>query len=127
VIKGEKIMKVFGRDPLAWTTAIAALVQFLCAFVFHVSVEQEGVIAAVALAVFGVIGAVALHDGTWAAALMSLVKAGIAVGLAFGLHWAPEQQATVMFAVQAFLTLIVREQVTAPVNAAGQTIGARAL
>jgi hypothetical protein len=120
-------MKVFGRDPLAWTTAIAALVQFLCAFVFHVSTEQEGVIAALALAVFGIIGAVALHDGTWAAALIAMVKAGIAVGLAFGLHWAPEQQATIMFAVQAVLTLIVRNQVIAPVNAAGERLPARAL
>lgn len=120
-------MKIFGRDPLAWTTAIAALVQFLCAFVLHVSAEQEGVIAGVALAVFGVIGAIALHDGTWAAALMALVKAGIAVGLAFGLHWAPEQQATIMFAVQAVLTLLVRTQVTAPVNAMGQNVGSRAL
>jgi membrane associated rhomboid family serine protease len=120
-------MKVFGRDPLAWTTAIAALVQFLSAFVFHASVEQEGVIAAVSLAVFGVIGAIALHDGTWAAAVIALVKAGIALGLAYGLAWAPEQQATVMFAVQAVLTLIVRNQVTAPVNVNGENIGSRAL
>lgn len=119
--------KVFGRDPLAWTTAISALVAFLCAFVFHVTVDQQGVISAVALAVFGVIGAVALHDGTWAAALISLVKAGIALGLAFGLHWAPEQQATVLFAVQAVLHLLLREQVTAPVDAAGRNIGSRAL
>jgi hypothetical protein len=120
-------MRVFGRDPLAWTTAIAALVQFLSAFVFHASVEQEGVIAAVSLAVFGLIGAVALHDGTWAAAVVTLIKAGIALGLAYGLAWAPEQQATVMFAVQAVLHLLVREQVTAPVDAAGDTIGSRAL
>lgn len=120
-------MKIFGRDPLIWTTAIAALVQLLCAFVLHVSADQEGVIAAVALAVFGVIGAIALHDGTWAAALIALFKAAIALGLAFGLHWAPEQQATIMFAVQAVLTLIVRNQVTAPVTATGDNIGSRAL
>jgi len=120
-------MKIFGRDPLAWTTAISALVQFLCAFIFHVSTEQEGVIAAVALAVFGLIGAATLHDGTWAAALISLVKAGIALGLAFGLAWAPEQQATVMFAVQAVLTLIVRNQVVAPITASGQRLPSRAL
>lgn len=119
--------KIFGRDPVVWTTAIAALVQFLSAFVFHASVLQEGVIAAVALAVFGVIGAVALHDGTWAAALIALAKAGIALGLAYGLAWAPEQQATVMFAVQALLALFVRGQVTAPINSAGQDVGSRAL
>lgn len=119
--------KVFGRDPLWWTTAIAAAVQFVCAFLIHVTPEQQGVIGALAIAVFGVVGAIALHDGTWAAALMALVKAGIAAGLAFGLHWAPEQQATIMFAVQSLLTLILREQVTAPVDAAGRQLGARAL
>lgn len=119
--------KVFGRDPIVWTTAIAAAVQFVCAFLIHVTPEQEGVIAGVALAVFGLIGAAALHDGTWAAALIALVKAGIAVGLAFGLHWAPEQQATIMFAVQAVLALVVRNQVVAPVTAAGQRLPARAL
>lgn len=120
-------MKVFGRDPLAWTAAIAALIQFVSAFVIHVSIEQQGVIAAVAVAVFGFIGAAKLHDGTWAAAAVTLVKAGIALGLAFGLHWDPEQQSTILLAVQAFLTLFVREQVTAPIDAAGRNIGARAL
>lgn len=120
-------MKIFGRDPLAWTAAIAAAVQFISAFLIPVSIEQQGVIAAVAIAIFGFIGAAKLHDGTWAAAAVVTVKALIALGIAFGLHWAPEQQATIMVAVQAVLTLLVREQVTAPVNAAGQDIGSRAL
>lgn len=120
-------MKVFGRDPLAWTAALAALVQFISAFVIHVSIEQQGVIAAVAVAVFGFIGAAKLHDGTWAAAAVTVVKALIALGLAFGLHWGPEQQSTILLVVQAVLTLFVREQVTAPVTSSGQDIGARAL
>lgn len=119
--------KVFGRDPLAWTAAIAAVVQFVSAFFIPVSVEQQGTIAGVAIALFGFIGAAKLHDGTWAAAAVALVKALIAVGLAYGLHWAPEQQATVMVAVQTVLTLITREQVTAPVTADGRLIGSRAL
>lgn len=120
-------MKIFGRDPLAWTAALAAIVQFVSAFFVHVSVEQQGVISAAAVTIFGFIGAARLHDGTWAAAAVTVVKALIALGLAYGLHWAPEQQSTVLLAVQAILTLFVREQVTAPVNAAGQTIGSRAL
>lgn len=119
--------KVFGRDPLAWTAAIAAVVQFVSAFFIPVSVEQQGAIGAVAIALFGFIGAARLHDGTWAAAAVVLVKAMIAVGLAYGLHWAPEQQATVMFGIQAVLTLITREQVTAPITSSGQDIRARAL
>lgn len=119
--------KVFGRDPMVWTAAAAAIVQFISAFFLPLSVDQQGVIAAVAIALFGFFGAATLHDGTWAAAGLSVLKALIALGLAFGLSWAPEQQATVMITVQALLTLALRRQVTAPVDASGQLIGARAL
>lgn len=120
-------MKIFGRDPVLWTGAIAAAVQFISAFLLPISVEAQGAIGAASVALFGFIGAAMLHDGTWAAALIAVLKAFIAVGLAFGLAWSPEQQALAMFLVQSVLSLIVREQVQAPVTATGEHIGARAL
>jgi hypothetical protein len=119
--------KILGRDPVLWMTAVAAVVQFISAFVVHVSVEAQGAIAGVTLAVLGLIGAAMLHDGTWAAAVVALFKAAIAAGLAFGLAWSPEQQAEMMFFVQAVLSLLVRQQVVAPVDASGGRIGARPL
>lgn len=119
-------MKILGRDPIVWSTAVAAVVQFISAFIVHVSAEAQGSIAAVAIAVLGFIAAASLHDGTWAQAGMTVIKALIALGLAFGLKWTPEQQAEVMFLVQATLSFLVRDQVTAPVTASGQVIGATA-
>lgn len=119
--------KVFGRDPILWTTAAAAVVQAFSAFILPVSIEAQGAIAGFTLALLGLMGAAALHDGTWAAALVALLKAGIAVGLAFGLSWSPEQQAEAMFFIQAVLSLLVRQQVVAPVDASGARIGSRAL
>lgn len=120
-------MKVLGREPVIWTTAVAAIVQFISAFFIPVTADQQGVIAAVAIAVLGFIGAVQLHDGTWAQAFVVVVKALVALAVAFGLHWAPDQQMIFMGLVQAVLALFVRSQVTAPVDAAGRDIGARAL
>lgn len=120
-------MKVLGREPILWTTAVAAIVQFISAFFVPVSADQQGVIAAVAIAVLGFVGAVQLHDGTWAQAFTVVIKALIALAVAFGLHWAPDQQMIFMGLVQAALALIVRQQATAPVTASGQTIGSGSL
>jgi intracellular septation protein A len=116
-------MKILGRDPLAWTAAAAALIQFVSAFFIHVSIEQQGLITAVAVAIFGFIGAAALHDGTWVAAIVVVFKTAIAAGIAFGLGWTAEQQSVAMLAIAAVLTLATRKEVTAPVTASGETIG----
>lgn len=115
-------MKIFGRDPVLWLGLLAAFVQFVSAFIVPVSIETQGIIAAFALAAVGVIQAVVVRDGSAVPAVTGLFKAGIALGLAFGLRWSPEQQAEVMFMVQAVLSLLVREQVVAPIDARGQVV-----
>lgn len=112
-------MKIFGRDPILWTTAIAAFVQFLTAYVFHLDVTAQGAAAAASIALFGIIGAVMLHDGTWAAATTTVIKTLIALGLALGLKLSPDLQSEIMLMVQGVLALLVRQQVTAPVAADG--------
>lgn len=115
-------MKIFGRDPVLWLGLVAAIVQFVSAFLTPISIETQGLIAAFSLAIVGVIQAIVVRDGSAVAAVTGLFKAGIALGLAFGLKWTPEQQAEVMFAVQAVLGLLVRPQVTAPIDARGQVV-----
>jgi hypothetical protein len=115
-------MKIFGRDPVLWLGLVAAIVQFVSAFLTPISVETQGLIAAFSLAIVGVIQAIVVRDGSAVPAVTGLFKAGIALGLAFGLKWSPEQQAEVMFMVQAVLGLLVRPQVTAPIDARGQVV-----
>lgn len=115
-------LRIFGREPVIWTTVVAAAVQFVSAFLIHVPDAAQGAIAAVAVAVFGAIAAFQLHDGTWAQAGIVVIKALIALGLAFGLKWSADQQAEAMFLVQALLALVVRHQVTAPVTALGERL-----
>lgn len=115
-------MKLFGRDPVLWLSLLAAVVQFFSAFIVHVSMETQGVIAAFAVAIVGVIQAVVVRDGSAVPAITGLFKAGIALGLAFGLKWSPEQQMEVMLMVQAVLALMVRPQVIAPIDARGNAV-----
>jgi hypothetical protein len=115
-------MKIFGRDPVLWLGLVAAIVQFVSAFLTPISIETQGLIAAFSLAIVGVIQAIVVRDGSAVPAVTGLFKAGIALGLAFGLKWTPEQQAEVMFMVQAVLGLLVRPQVVAPIDARGQVV-----
>lgn len=114
--------KILGRDPVLWLAAVAAAVQFISAFFTPVDIETQGIIAAATLAAVGFIQAVIVRDGSAVPALIGLFKAAVAVGVAFGMSWSPEQQAMVMLFVQAVLSLMVRREVTAPVNAAGQPV-----
>jgi len=43
----------------------------------------------------------------WTTAIRSVIL----LGIAFGLHWTPEQIAAMMIAVEAILALVVRSQV----------------
>jgi hypothetical protein len=115
-------LKIFGRDPVLWLALVAAVVQFASAFFFPISVDTQGVISAFAVAIVGVIQAVVVRDGSAVPAITGLFKAGIALSLAFGLKLAPEQQVEIMLMVQAVLSLLVRTQVTAPVNSSGGTV-----
>lgn len=107
--------RIFGREPALWAALVNALIYALGAFLLPLSGDQESVLIAAASAVLGVAVAVQVHDG-WSAAVLGLAKALLALGLGFGLHWTPEQQAIVLTVVAAVVGMFVRTQASAPVS-----------
>lgn len=107
------------RDPALWLGLTAAVVQLVAAFIFPLSIEQQAVLNACAVAVAGLITAVWVRRDGQAAAIVGLAQAAIAVGLGFGLDISAEGQAAIMAAVSTAAAMFVRTQVTAPVSADG--------
>ncbi len=109
-------MKIFGREPALILAFIAALIQFVSAFVLPLTPEQQSVLNGVAVALMGVVTAVIVHDGVQAAVL-GLIQGVVSLAVGFGWQVAPERQALIMTLVAAAIALWVRDRVTAPVPA----------
>lgn len=56
------------------------------------------------------------------AVIAGAIRAIVLLAVAFGLHWTPEQIAALMLAVEAVLTVIVRQSVT-PVGSPKLAVG----
>lgn len=102
----------FARDPVVWTNLFAALVMLVATFYGHLSVEQQGLLNAVALAVAGLVSGWKVATDGGLALVMGLFKAVIAVAVSFGLHWSDQQQLVVMTLVAAIGAAFVRTQVS---------------
>lgn len=111
-------MKIFGREPALLLGLVASAVQLFSAIVLPLTVEQQGVLNAVAVAIVGVVTAVAVSSEKGAAAVVGLAQAVLALALAFGWAASPEVQGAVMAFVTAIASAYVRTQVSAPVSAA---------
>lgn len=109
-------MRFFGREPALILGFIAALVQSLAAFGWHVSPGVQTAVNAVAAAVVAVISAIVLKSGALAASLMQLATAAMALVVGLGLDWNTERQGWVMALVAAGIALFTRTQVQAPVS-----------
>lgn len=109
-------MRIFGRDPVLIMALISSTIAVLSSFLLHLSDEQQGVLNACAVALFGFIAAAMLARDKAVPALVGLFKAVIAVAVAFGLHLTPEAQGLVLTLVAAAGALLVRPQVTAAVQ-----------
>jgi hypothetical protein len=107
---------IFNREPALILGFAAAALKLLTAFGLNVSADQQTVINAVLAAAVGVWLAVVAHNGAWAAALMQLAQAVMALFIGFGLDWSAEKQGYVMASVAALLALFERTQITAPVS-----------
>ncbi len=107
------------RDPALWLGLIAAVIQLTAAFIFPLTVEQQAVLNALAVAVAGVVTAVVVRRDGQAAAIVGFAQAAIAVGLGFGLEISTEGQAAIMAAVSTAAAMFVRTQVVAPVSPEG--------
>lgn len=111
-------MKIFGREPSLILGLIASAIQLFSAIVLPLTIEQQGVLNAVAVAVIGVVTAVAVSTDKAAPAVLGFVQAVLACALAFGLALSPEVQGAVMAFTTALVSAFVRTQVSAPVPAA---------
>lgn len=108
-------MKVFGREPALVMAFISSAIMVFSSFIFPLSDEQQGVLNAVVVAIFGFITAALLAHEKLVPALVGLVKAVIAIAISFGLHLSPEQQGVLLAFVAGAAALWYRPQVTASV------------
>ena len=114
------MMRWWGRDPVWFTNLFAAVVMGVSTFILPLTIDQQGALNAVAMAVAGVIIAFQVHDGQLGLAV-NLMKALIALGLSFGLHFTQEQQLVLMTIVTAVGAGFTRTQVAAPIPPPAKT------
>jgi hypothetical protein len=110
---------IFGREPAQILGLVSAVIALASSTLLHLTVEQQGVLNAVAVAVIGVITALAVGGEKAAAAVSGLIQAVLACALAFGLHISPETQGAVMAFVAAVTAFWLRTQVIAPTSVDG--------
>lgn len=108
------MVRILGRDQVAWLAAVAAVFQVVTAYGFDVSGHVQGIVSAVVIFVFAVANAIHVHDGV-IALVVGIMNALFALFTAFNLHMTADQQTLWVGAVTAVLALFVRTQVTAPV------------
>jgi nicotinamide riboside transporter PnuC len=108
---------IFGRDPVLIMGIVSATVMFVSSLVFPLTIDEQGILNLIAAAVLGLIGAFSVGKEKVAAAVVVLFKTLIAAALAFGLHFPPEVQGSVMAFVVALLSFYTRTQVVAKVQA----------
>lgn len=107
-------MTVFNREPAQWLGLIAAAIQLMSALFFPLTIEQQGTLNAVAVAVFGILTAFAVNAEKAAPLVGGFLQAILACALAFGVHLSPEMQSSAMAFVTAAVALFMRTQVVAP-------------
>lgn len=110
----EPKVTIFNREPAQWLGLIAAAIQLLSALFFPLTIEQQGTLNAVAVAVFGIITAFAVSGEKAAPLVGGFLQSVLACALAFGVHLSPEMQSSTMAFVTAAVALFMRTQVIAP-------------
>lgn len=108
--------KVYGREPAVWLAVLGALWQILSAFGLDFDPKLQSIVTAVVAAVLGLVVAVQVHDGIYAAAT-GLITAATSLVSYFAFDWSAETQAKFVGAVMIVIGLWVRDKVTAPVPA----------
>lgn len=103
------------REPAQLLGLLAAAIQLISATVLPLTVEQQGVLNAVAVAVAGFVTAAMVSAEKAAPAVAGLVQSVLACALAFGLALTPDVQSSVMAFTTALVAWYIRTQVVAPV------------
>ena len=107
-------MKLLGREPAQWLQLASGILIFLTPFL-HQSPDVNAAILAVITAVFGIATGFAVSGEKGAPMVAGLIKALIALALAFHLNLTIEQQSGIMVMVEAAVAWYLRTQVIAPV------------
>lgn len=107
-------MDFLKREPAQLLGLIAAIIQLGSSTFLHLSVEQQGVLNAVTVALLGFVTAWAVSAEKAAAAFSGLVTAVLALALAFGAHLSVDLQGSIMAFVSAGTAFWLRTQVVAP-------------
>ncbi|HVM19790.1 MAG TPA: hypothetical protein VNV66_08615 [Pilimelia sp.] len=102
------------REPALILALVASTVQLVSAFVFPLSDAQQGVVNALAVAVAGLVTALMVRSDQLAPAILGVLQAAVALGLAFGWDLSPENQSVIMAFAATVVAMFVRTQVTAP-------------
>ncbi len=107
---------LFNREPALLLALVAALVQTVSAFLFELSVDQQGTVNAVAIALVALATAWRVRGDSFVPAILGAFQAVLALSLAFGLDLSPERQSIVMLLVGTVVAVVVRDRVVAPVG-----------
>lgn len=105
---------LFGREPAMLLSIVSAVVALASSTLLHLSVDQQGVVNAVAAGVLGLVVAIRVKGGTWVAALMALAQAIMAGTLAWKFHLHPDVQSGVLALIAVVGGYATRQVVTAP-------------
>lgn len=123
-----KISLLWGREPAATLAVVASIVMVFTSFVYPLTPDQQGALNASAMALVGILTAWSVAEDGGIALVTGAAKAVIALGLAFGLHLIPEQQAVIMTFVTVIAQfVVVRPNVVAPVTASGTAAKGKSL
>lgn len=105
-------IKMFGRDPALWITAISALISIVVTLnVEGLSVDQAAAIVTALTAGAGLLSALAVRPFS-VQAVTTLIASLAIVAAAYGFHVPPETLGAVQLAVGPVLTLFVRQLMT---------------
>lgn len=107
-------MRWFGREPAAWLQLASGLL-ILVSPVLALNGEMQGALNALLTAVFGFLTMVFVAREKALPLVTGLIKAAIAVALAFRLDLDPETQVALMVGIEAVAAFFLRTQVVAPV------------
>ncbi len=115
------MLNQFRRNSAMYMMCVSSTIM-LVSLVYPLTTVEQGALNALTVVVAGaIVGWTVAADGGLAV-VVGIAKAIIALALAFGAHMAPTTQSVVMTAVAAFGAVFVHSNVTASVNAAGNTV-----
>jgi membrane associated rhomboid family serine protease len=110
-------MRIFGREPALWLGMIAALLNVIVGFGWHLTDTQVSLINIALAAVFAVAGAVLVRPFP-VPILIGAVNAVLSVAIAFGVHLSSASMGLIDAGIFAVMAFVLRQSVTPTPSAA---------